>query len=156
MALDVYDLATTIDLTTTISDFSRFPFQDSVRQALQATRTEQVLPAHTSLSAVVLWSHDGDTIAAAGLEGGTQLWEATDEVLHEAERISTPSSVRSLAFNPDDKLLAISSIEIVLWDRVAEEAIGALTRHSEVVRVLSWHPTGRWIASGSDDGTVII
>ncbi|MBV7339580.1 hypothetical protein KFU94_67490 [Chloroflexi bacterium TSY] len=149
LALEAHDLA------KSISDFPHFPFQDSVRNALQATHTEQVLLAHTSLQAVA-WSHDGRTIAAGGQEGGTQLWEVTDEELQKTERISTPNSVFSLAFSPDHKLLAIGSIEIVLWDQITKTATGTLTDHSQLSRVLAWHPTGRWLASGSDDGTIVI
>lgn len=149
LALNAYDLA------TTISDFHPYSFQDSVRTALQATHTEQVLPALTGLDAVA-WSYDERTLAAGGLEGGTQLWETTEEGFQAVARIPDPSGVVSLAFSPDDSLLAIGGREIVLWNRTKGEAAGTLRGHSQDVRVLAWHPKGRWLASGSDYGTVII
>lgn len=149
LALEAYDSA------VTIPNFASYPFQDSVRDALQATRIEQVLPANSSLFAVA-WSNDGRTIGAGGLSGGTQLWEATEDGFQEAMLISNPNFVSALSFSPDDSLLAIGSSEIVLWNRSKDEAAGTLRGHTQAVRVLAWHPNGRWLASGSDDGTVIL
>jgi len=150
LALEAYDSA------AGIVNFAPYPFQDSVRDALQATRTEQVLPAHTNLQAVA-WSHDGRTIAAGGQSGGTQLWEATENGFQETTQITAPSWVGSLAFSPDDSLLALGhTSEIVLWNSSEGAAFGTLNGHSRAVRVLAWHPNGRWLASGADDGTVII
>ena len=142
LALKAYDLA------VSIPDFAPYPFQDSVREALQATRTELVLPAHTSLNTVA-WSHDGRTVAAGGLEGGTQLWEATEEGFVEAARIPNPDWVGSLAFSPDDSLLAVGGTDIVLWDRAEGKAVGTLQGHGQGVWTMAWHPNGRWLASGS-------
>ena len=149
LSLKAYDLA------ATITDFPPYDFQNSVRDALQATRTEQVLPAHTSLNAVA-WSQDGRTLAAGGSEGGTQIWEATEAGFQKTTLIPAPGQVGSLAFSPNDNLLAIGSIEIVLWDLAKNATAVTLRGHSQKVRVLAWHPDGRWLASGSDDGTVII
>ncbi|MEZ4683967.1 MAG: NACHT domain-containing protein [Caldilineaceae bacterium] len=154
LALEAYDIAS--DITNHSTNFTIYPFQDSVRTALQSTHTEQVLPAQNALHAIA-WSHDGRTIAAGmQLSGGTQLWERAGTEFKETINVPSPGWVGSLAFSPDDEMLAIGGSNIVLVDRAQGTTIGTLSGHSRAALMLAWHPSGRWLASSSSDGTVIV
>ena len=61
-----------------------------------------------------------------------------------------------MAFSPDSETLAIGGNEITLWHRQSGKIVGTLPPYGKEVRVLAWHSKGRWLASGSDDGTIII
>ncbi|MEZ4615542.1 MAG: WD40 repeat domain-containing protein [Caldilineaceae bacterium] len=149
LALEAYDTA------SQITNFTTYPFQDSVRSAMQASHTEQVLPAPNGLHAVA-WSHDERTVAAGMEPGGTQIWEVESGNFQEASLIAEPGWVGALAFSPDDRLLAIGGTHIALWNRTTTIITGTLRGSNEEIRVLAWHPNGRYLAAGSDDGLITV
>jgi WD40 repeat protein len=65
--------------------------------------------------------------------------------------------VRSVAFNPDGKTLAIGGRDdtIRLWDVIKRRQIGhPLTGHTDWVNSVAFSPDGTILASGSRDDTV--
>ncbi|MBC8875283.1 MAG: PD40 domain-containing protein [Planctomycetes bacterium] len=74
----------------------------------------------------------------------------------QAETIAPRSSVESLAYSPDGRLLACGSGHL----RVYEVATGKLARlligHRENVLTIAWSPDGTKIATGSSDNTLRI
>ncbi|MEH6726791.1 MAG: TIR domain-containing protein [Hyphomicrobiales bacterium] len=65
-------------------------------------------------------------------------------------------SVRSVAFSPDNSVLAIGTNTgpILLYDMQAESVVGQLTGHVSYVESLAFAPGGLILASGSADGTL--
>lgn len=65
-------------------------------------------------------------------------------------------SVRSVAFSPDDSVLAIGTNTgpILLYDMQAGSIVGQLTGHRSYVESLAFAPGGQMLASGSEDGTL--
>ncbi|PWI64590.1 hypothetical protein PCL_09520 [Purpureocillium lilacinum] len=68
------------------------------------------------------------------------------------------SSVSSVAFSPDGKLVASGSYDktIKIWDAETGEVQRALAGHGEWVRSVALSPDGKLVASGSDDKTIKI
>jgi WD40 repeat protein/predicted nucleotidyltransferase len=73
-------------------------------------------------------------------------------------KINTPppaDSILSVAFSPDDTLIASASgNNIVLWDREGRFHIATLIGHTDIVNSLCFSHDGRILASGSFDNTI--
>ena len=108
------------------------------------------------------FSPDSTTLAIASREG-IYLWkfhiEAEDE----------PTLIRGglrgfknvLTFSPDGTILVGSDMEIwntwiKLWDVETGKDLGILSGHTEPVETLVFSHDGKTLASGSDDGTVLL
>lgn len=63
-----------------------------------------------------------------------------------------------LDFSPDDSLLASGSLDntVRIWNISNATCIAVLRGHSSLVKGVAWDPIGSFIASQSDDKTVII
>ncbi|MEX2214803.1 MAG: prenyltransferase/squalene oxidase repeat-containing protein [Phycisphaeraceae bacterium] len=67
-------------------------------------------------------------------------------------------AITSIAFSPDQSMLATASIDgtIKLWDAKTGNLIRTLTGHKSWVNSVAWHKDGNWLVTGSSDGTVRI
>ncbi|KAE8135482.1 WD40-repeat-containing domain protein [Aspergillus pseudotamarii] len=86
-----------------------------------------------------------------------QLWDIDTGALYKSFTQLT-SPVLSLAFSPDNKLLASASSDdtIYICDLTSDIVIRALEGHSHRVNTLAISPDGKLIASGSNDESVRI
>ncbi len=129
------------------------------------------------------WSHNGQKIASAGHDHHLRLWDPqTGQLLAEwpdedpesvplmpeaAEAVSKellalakttqPSSTKVLFASDDTLLITIGNDSVVrLWDIEARKVTHRLRAHSDAVtaQALSWD--GKFLASGSADGQVVI
>jgi WD40 repeat protein len=97
-------------------------------------------------------------LASISLEDIVQLWDIqTKECIATFKGHTAP--ITSVAFSPDDRLLASASHDhtVLLWDVVERKAaspVHVLQGHTDWVWRVSFSPDGRQLASGSYDRTV--
>lgn len=120
------------------------------------TQRELTLPNMEKHSALA-FSPDNTTIALGDPEG-IVLWNITPIGVQERGRITNKhrgfSSV--LIFSPDGKiLLDTRGSEIELWDTNGNN-LGTLSGHTESITTLVFSHDGKTLASGSNDGTVLL
>ncbi len=67
--------------------------------------------------------------------------------------IGTASSINSLAFSPDGKILASGDDHktIRLWDVDTKRVLGTLEGHTQAVKSIAFSPNGQILATASDD-----
>src|SRR5204862_206373 len=103
-------------------------------------------------------SQSGQYWAAAGRRGEVRLWREAGQTLHLVWPAHT-DIVTSLAFSPDESLLASASWDgsVKLWElgeagslRLRQTLVG----HTQQVQPVAWSPDGSTLASGSHDHTI--
>jgi WD40 repeat protein len=103
------------------------------------------------------FSADGTWLA--GVESSRQigLWKVEDGKLASAGLGAQVATGLSLAFSPDNRVLASGdeSGALTLWDVGTRRAIGTLATQQIKVFDLAYHPDGKTLASAGYDGTVI-
>ena len=108
------------------------------------------------------FSPDG-TLLALGHRDGIVLWDVT--LIGFRKRIGIPDSWRGfedvLTFSPDGKTLFAPTLEIwdpliKLWDVDTGQDLGTLSGHTEPIETLVFSHDGKTLASGSQDGTVLL
>ena len=103
------------------------------------------------------------TLLALGHRDGIVLWDVT--LIGFRKRIGIPDSWRGfedvLTFSPDGKTLLAPTLEIwdpliKLWDVDTGQDLGTLSGHTEPIETLVFSHDGKTLASGSQDGTVLL
>ncbi len=120
------------------------------------------LPVQADTGRALAWRPDGAQLALSGAPGSLWLCEigprtCAEVRLPEIEAGARPA-VTALAWSPDGAQLALGDAEGRLRWLVpaARHWSGKPLIHNDRIRSLAYSPDGRWLASGSDDNTVII
>ena len=103
------------------------------------------------------FSPDSTTIALGDTKG-IILWDVTPTGIQDRGKITDkPRAFNSvLIFSPDGQiLLDTKGSEIILWDTNGIN-LGTLSGHTETITTLVFSHDGKMLASGSDDGTVLL
>ncbi|MDE0481454.1 MAG: cohesin domain-containing protein [Candidatus Poribacteria bacterium] len=132
-----------------------------------ALLTEEI-GGHKSPVVEVVYSPDGNTLAAAGTYSGDntiRLWDATTKKLKftfKGPKIHTGwfYGLRSLAFSSDSKMLISTdgkgSDQIHIWDTVKGEYKWTLHGHRGGAQSAIFSPDSKMIATAGDDQTIIL
>jgi WD40 repeat protein len=136
------------------------------------------LANHNNAVATLAFTPDGSLLASAGEDRAILLWATADfaNPTTAPQPIGDPLAgherrINALAFSPDGRLLASGSHGsvgtagnvgggddiVILWDLERLEPIGQplRTRHGRVL-ALAFSQDGRWLASGGQDGAVLL
>ncbi|MFF7727076.1 helix-turn-helix domain-containing protein [Streptomyces sp. NPDC008001] len=98
----------------------------------------------------------GTSLAIGSDDGTVQLWDTTTGKAR-TTFTGQGAPVRSLAFSPDGKTLATSSMKSVrLWDVATGALRTTFTDHTHPVQSVAFSPDGRSLVTGSSDGTASI
>jgi WD40 repeat protein len=110
------------------------------------------------------WSADGRMLAAADFTGNIIMWDCVSAKVRTHLKEDAQRRVRSLAFSPDGKNLAVALGDrlgrdhepglIALWDTATGQRRLVLTGHTNEVLSVAFSPDGNLLASGSSDQTV--
>ena len=125
------------------------------------TTQRDIIPPNVMNVSALAFSPDGKTLAF-GHPNGIVLSDITTTGIKERGRISKHRGFGSvLAFSPDGKILLdpkrmrLQSF-IQLWDVDTGTDLGTLSGHTEPIETLVFSHDGKTLASGSQDGTVLL
>jgi WD40 repeat protein len=127
--------------------------------------------AHTDEVRSLAFSHDGKTLASGSYFGSVKLWDVrsrrelrtlkhneggvvlTAAVGNQRDMpgdVGKADSIRTMAFSPDDRILATAKLKIKLWNVAGGKEITTLPGHTISITSLAFSPDGRTLASGSN------
>ncbi|HTK11232.1 MAG TPA: WD40 repeat domain-containing protein [Ktedonobacteraceae bacterium] len=126
---------------------------------------------HTSAIDSVTWAVNGDTIASASQGGVIRVWSGNTGLEVHGYYFDGAVAMRAVAFAPTGMQLAAGGGDgsIRIWNGVEcqQQAAGQfgmqcvdqpqhLQTNNSAIRALSWSPDGRFLLSGSDDGSIVL
>jgi WD40 repeat protein len=112
---------------------------------------EKVLERTGERALSLAFSPGGSTFAV-GTPGRILIWK-----LPEWEELDPlPAGSGLIGFSPDGRLLLTSGPDFAIWvyDTQTMKRVATLSGHSQAIRDLVFHPSGRWLATSAEDGTV--
>ncbi|MEM9450683.1 MAG: NB-ARC domain-containing protein [Cyanobacteria bacterium P01_E01_bin.6] len=115
----------------------------------------QTFSGHAHWVRSVSISADGTQVASGSEDHTVKIWDMATG--HCSQTIQENHRVWSVAFSPNDQLLASSSdTSVHLWDLETGDCRYQLKGHKNWVRFVTFCPEGRFLASASEDHTVKI
>jgi len=121
-----------------------------------------ITPPNIKRTSTLAFSPDSSVLATVSVEG-IYLWKLDIE-LEEAPVLiagNLGGFKDKLIFSPDGTILVGNGMEmwsypIQLWDVKTGRSLGTLSGHTEQIETLVFSHDGKMLASGSDDGTVLL
>jgi WD40 repeat protein len=115
------------------------------------------LTGHRGLVVALAYSPDGRTLASASADGTARLWDVATGKLT-ATLQSPAARAYCVAFASDGRFVAVGFGQPVglvqIWDVESGERRLSWAAHPRTTRGLTFHPWGRGVATGGDDGEV--
>lgn len=99
----------------------------------------------------VAWSHNGNLMATASKDRTIKVWVPT--IKGSSFSLIALSSVNSIEFHPKDRKLVTATDDkaVKLWSLETKRFLQSFLGHTNRVNVARYSPTGKTIASCSDD-----
>jgi len=121
------------------------------------TLLQEIPTSFTGAINSIAFSQDGTKLATGHYDGVIHLWETAKFSL--LKTLQTEGVVESLAFSPDNLLLASGQSykgqNVQLWSVETGELLQTLPGHTHAVENLTFSPNGALLVSASYDGSVL-
>lgn len=123
---------------------------------LRANKLLRTLKGHTAGVTATIFSKDGSLLLTGSPDQTIKIWNWKTGALQQT--LQSGTGVNDLKFSPDGKLLAIGGYDsaVHLWDTTTWTWKETPTRFSDRVWCVAFSPDGRYLASGSINGDIII
>jgi WD40 repeat protein len=120
----------------------------------QAEGRASILGGHEEEIGYLAFSPDGKLLASGSADCTTRVWDAVTG--EQRFKWKQRGWIRGLKFAPDGKTLAAGAGRTVkVWDLTTGEERATLAKgHRETIFTLAYSPDGRFLATGSKDGSV--
>ena len=133
--------------------------------------SQTIFTRHTTSIDSVSWALDGQTVASSSQGGVVRVWNAVSGQEVHAFYQDAQVPMRTLAFSPVDRLLAVGGDDGVVrfWNGQTcqqQTAVNGVPQCVDVpqriqashtaIRSLAWSPNGKFLAVGSGDGMLSI
>ncbi|MBL4824510.1 MAG: WD40 repeat domain-containing protein [SAR324 cluster bacterium] len=124
----------------------------------QQTSALGVLRGHLSTVSTLALNTGGEILASGSLDGTVILWKMQEQELLKSAKLIRKGSVKSLAFHPQEKIIAVGGEDGSLQFRSIPELklIFTLPAHKKSVTAVEFNIRGDIFVSGSKDGKLII
>lgn len=134
-------------------------------------RPQTVFTRHTTAVEAVSWASDGQTVGSSSHGGVVRVWNATNGQEVHGYYFDGQIPLHALAFAPTGMLLTVGGDDgiIRLWQGLncqvqmqgafgnrCMDAPQHLRAHTQPVRTATWSHDGRFLATGGDDGLLVV
>ncbi len=114
-------------------------------------RRVAALHGHAGTIQAIAFSHRGDLIATGSADGTIRVWN----VAARRTRVILAGAAKSLAFSPDDRLLASAQDgQVHLWNPMTGRPEQVLGSPENRLRAVAFSPDGATLAAATNGGTV--
>jgi len=119
---------------------------------------KHIFKGHNGVISSFVFLNDNVHIVSGSLDRTMHKWDRETGLLVGEQWKRKGGPILALALSPDGKTIACgrSDGSLERWNTDGEMNEDVWMGHSENVRSVSWAPNGGHIASGSDDGTILI
>ena len=119
------------------------------------TNHSVLIKSHSTAIHSIAFHPTSETFATASIDGTTVFWDTnTFELIHKPPATDTSTSIQ---YSPDGRfILRTSWNQIKVLHTQTGRPLGKSSDNGTVMMVAAFSPDGRWVASGSEQGTVKI
>jgi WD40 repeat protein len=118
-------------------------------------RIQRLLTGHTSSTAALAFSPDGQLLASGSDDHTARLWNVATGACTQTLAEHT-ARIHGIAFSPDGRQLATASQDRTarLWSLASGKTEAVLSGHQDEVYCVAWSPDGKTVATGGFDQSV--
>jgi WD40 repeat protein len=124
----------------------------------QLTTAQGVLRGHLSTVSTLALNTGGEILASGSLDGTVILWKIQGQEMLKSAKLISKGSIKSLAFHPQENILAVGGEDGSLQFRSVPELklVSTLPAHKNAVAAGEFNTRGDIFVSGSQDGKLIV